>query len=112
MRALRALRRVALDELEGAVDFHREAPAASRDQTDVGTLLLEATAQQDEAALEVVLDLGQPQRRIQAKLAVRGLEPYTDDDLDAMFAYLQSVPPIKHHVPQPVPTAPQASASR
>ena len=36
----------------------------------------------------------------------------TDDDLDAMFAYLQSVPPIKHHVPQPVPTAPQASASR
>src|SRR5689334_24917814 len=98
MRALRALRRVALDELEDAVDFHREAPAASRDQTDVGTLLLEATAQQDEAALEVVLDLGQPQRRIQAKLAFRGLEPSTDDACDAMLAYLQCARASKSHV--------------
>src|SRR5262252_5313224 len=48
------LRRVALDELEGAVDFQRKAAAAARDQPHVGALLLEATAQQDEAALDVV----------------------------------------------------------
>lgn len=29
----------------------------------------------------------------------------TDDDLGALFAYLQSLPPIKNRVPQPVPPA-------
>jgi cytochrome c len=27
----------------------------------------------------------------------------TDDDLKAVFAYLQSIPPVHNHVPQPVP---------
>jgi hypothetical protein len=27
----------------------------------------------------------------------------TDEDLEAMFAYLQSIPPIKNHVPAPIP---------
>lgn len=29
----------------------------------------------------------------------------TDEDLDAIFAYLQSIPPIKNRVPQPLPPA-------
>ena len=27
----------------------------------------------------------------------------TDEDLAAMFAYLQSIPPVKNHVPEPIP---------
>ena len=27
----------------------------------------------------------------------------TDEDLEAVFAYLQSIPPIKNHVPRPLP---------
>jgi mono/diheme cytochrome c family protein len=30
----------------------------------------------------------------------------TDEDLKAVFAYLKSIPPIKNHVPAPVPPAP------
>jgi hypothetical protein len=30
----------------------------------------------------------------------------TDDDLKAMFAYLESIPPIRNKVPDPVPPAP------
>jgi hypothetical protein len=30
----------------------------------------------------------------------------TNEDLKAMFAYLQSIPPIKNRVPDPVPPAP------
>ena len=35
----------------------------------------------------------------------------TDEDLKAIFAYLQSIPPIKNRVPNPVPPAP-AGATR
>jgi mono/diheme cytochrome c family protein len=30
---------------------------------------------------------------------------FTDEDLEAIFAYLQSIPPIKNRVPQPLPPA-------
>lgn len=33
---------------------------------------------------------------------------YTDEDLGAIFAYLQSIPPVRNHVPSPVP--PQTAA--
>lgn len=34
----------------------------------------------------------------------------TDDDLKAIYAYLKTVPPIKNHVPDPVPPAPAGAA--
>jgi mono/diheme cytochrome c family protein len=34
---------------------------------------------------------------------------YTDEDLTAIFAYLQSLPPVKNRVPDPVPPAPLAA---
>ena len=33
---------------------------------------------------------------------------FTDADLAAIFAYLQSIPPVKNHVPAPVPPGPPA----
>ena len=30
----------------------------------------------------------------------------TDGDLKAIYAYLKTVPPIKNHVPDPVPPSP------
>ena len=33
----------------------------------------------------------------------------TDEDLKAIFAYLQSIPPIKNRVPSPVPPAPDGA---
>ncbi len=33
----------------------------------------------------------------------QGIATLTDDDLKAIFAYLQSLPPINNHVPNPVP---------
>jgi hypothetical protein len=36
-----------------------------------------------------------------------------DEDLEAIFAYLQSIPPIKNRVPQPIPpSAPVTTAKR
>lgn len=34
----------------------------------------------------------------------------SDDDLAAVFAYLQSIPPVKNRVPQPIPPAPAPAA--
>ena len=31
---------------------------------------------------------------------------FTDQDLESLFAYLQSIPPVKNRVPQPLPPAP------
>ena len=31
------------------------------------------------------------------------LSQLTDDDLKAIFTYLRSIPPIRNHVPEPVP---------
>ncbi len=35
----------------------------------------------------------------------------TDEDLKAIFAYLQSIPPIKNRVPDPVAPEPAGRAS-
>ena len=35
---------------------------------------------------------------------------FTDDDLAAIFAYLQSIPPIKNKVPEPLPPSGQVAA--
>lgn len=61
---------VLLGELEPAVDLEREAAATGRDHANFWALLFEAAAQQDEPALEVVADLGQPEPRIEPQLAV------------------------------------------
>jgi hypothetical protein len=37
---------------------------------------------------------------------------FTDADLEAIFAYLQSIPPVKNRVPQPIPPAAALSAAR
>jgi hypothetical protein len=34
----------------------------------------------------------------------------TDEDLAAVFAYLQSIPPIRNKVPEPLPPAPVKTA--
>jgi mono/diheme cytochrome c family protein len=34
-----------------------------------------------------------------------------DEDLEAVFAYLQSIPPVKNHVPEPLPPAAAAGSS-
>ncbi len=40
------------------------------------------------------------------------LNKYTDDELAAVFAYLQSLPPIRNQVPTPIePAAKTAAAS-
>jgi hypothetical protein len=36
----------------------------------------------------------------------------TDDDLKATFAYLQSIPPIRNRVPDPIPPAPAAGTAQ
>jgi len=36
---------------------------------------------------------------------------FNDADLEAIFAYLQSIPPVTNQVPEPLPP-PQAQASR
>ena len=33
-----------------------------------------------------------------------------DEDLEAIFAYLQSIPAVKNHVPEPLPPAAAASS--
>ena len=60
----------ALFEVELAVGLDGEAAAAARRQPDVGALLGQPLAQQDQPALEVVAQRRQAQRRIQAQLAV------------------------------------------
>jgi len=35
---------------------------------------------------------------------------FTDQDLESLFAYLQSIPPVKNRVPQPLPPAPVTAA--
>ena len=39
-------------------------------------------------------------------------ESYTDEELTAMFAYLQSLPAVKNRVPQPIEPAPAAKPER
>jgi mono/diheme cytochrome c family protein len=46
-------------------------------------------------------------------MPIAGIQNYTDDELKAIFAYLQSLPPISNPVPEPIPPAapPAAQAS-
>jgi hypothetical protein len=37
---------------------------------------------------------------------------FTDDDLESIFAYLQSIPPIKNRVPQPIPPPAPVTAAK
>lgn len=36
-------------------------------------------------------------------MPIAGINNYTDEELKAIFAYLQSLPPIKNAVPEPIP---------
>jgi hypothetical protein len=36
---------------------------------------------------------------------------FTDDDLEAVFAYLRSIPPIRNRVPEPLPPAQKSAAN-
>ena len=63
-----------LDEDHVRPELQREAAARFRDNPQVGALLLETPAQQQEAALEVVLPLRQVQRLVEPQLAVRELD--------------------------------------
>ena len=37
---------------------------------------------------------------------------FTDDDLEAVYAYLRTIPPVRNRVPEPVPAPAAASASK
>lgn len=44
-------------------------------------------------------------RAILPPMPVQMYKHFTDDDFDAIFTYLQSIPPIKNRVPAPIPPA-------
>jgi hypothetical protein len=44
-------------------------------------------------------------RPILPPMPIEPISNLTDDDLRAVFAYLQSLPPIKNRVPEPIPPA-------
>jgi hypothetical protein len=48
-------------------------------------------------------------RPIQPPMPWQGIAQMTDDDLKAIFAYLQTVPPVKNQVPEYEPPAPQSA---
>ena len=52
-------------------------------------------------------------RPILPPMPIPGINNYSDDELKAIFAYLQSLPPISNAVPEPIPPAapPTAQAS-
>src|SRR5688572_8972050 len=60
-----------LDQIELRVDDQREPPPPGRFDQHVRRFLAEPRAQEDQAALEVVLNLRQSQRAIEAQLAIR-----------------------------------------
>ena len=45
-------------------------------------------------------------------MPVLGINNYTDDELKAIFAYLQSIPAIRNPVPEPIPPAPPAALDK
>lgn len=49
-------------------------------------------------------------RPILPPMPIPGINNYTDDELRAIFAYLQSLPPISNSVPEPIPPAPPSAA--
>ena len=44
-------------------------------------------------------------RPILPPMPIPAIQNYTDEDLRAIFAYLQSLPPVKNAVPEPLPPA-------
>jgi hypothetical protein len=36
---------------------------------------------------------------------------FTDDDLEAVYAYLRTIPPIRNRVPEPLPPAQKSAAN-
>jgi hypothetical protein len=49
-------------------------------------------------------------RPILPPMPAKDVAKMTDDDLKATFAFLQSIPPIKNHVPNPTPPAGEGAA--
>jgi hypothetical protein len=44
-------------------------------------------------------------RKILPPMPIPMYRNFTDADLEAIFTYLQSIPAIKNHVPEPLPPA-------
>lgn len=50
-------------------------------------------------------------RKILPPMPIPMYKNFTDEDLAAIFTYLQSIPPVKNRVPEPLPPAASATAS-
>ncbi|HRI99107.1 MAG TPA: c-type cytochrome [Nocardioides sp.] len=50
-------------------------------------------------------------RKLLPPMPVEMIATYTDEDLAAIFAYLQSLPPVKNRVPEPIPPAAPLAAA-
>ena len=50
-------------------------------------------------------------RTILPPMPIPAYKNFNDADLEAIYAYLMSIPPVKNRVPQPVPSATPASAA-
>src|SRR5690606_3940718 len=50
-------------------------------------------------------------RKILPPMPIPMYKHFTDEDLAAIFTYLQSIPAVKNRVPEPLPPAPAKSAS-
>ena len=50
-------------------------------------------------------------RPVLPPMPLPAVSQFTDDELKAMFAYLQSIPAIKNAVPEPLPPAPPPAAA-
>ena len=50
-------------------------------------------------------------REILPPMPIPMYKNFTDEDLEAIFAYLQSIPAVKNHVPEPLPP-PEAPAAK
>lgn len=50
-------------------------------------------------------------RQILPPMPIQMYKNFTDEDLAAIFTYLQSIPPVKNQVPDPLPPAASATAT-
>lgn len=51
-------------------------------------------------------------RQILPPMPIAMYKHFTDEDLEAIYSYLQSIPPIRNRVPEPLPPAAPAIAGR
>jgi mono/diheme cytochrome c family protein len=51
-------------------------------------------------------------RALLPPMPVEAYVNFSDDDLEAIFAYLQSIPPVKNRVPQPLPPPAPVTAAK